>query len=35
MIFLTPRVIYDTNQINEATQELKDRMKKLQKIYRE
>ena len=35
VIFLTPRVIYDTNQIGEATQELKDRMKKLQKIYRE
>ncbi len=35
VIFLTPRVIYDTNQIGEATKELKDRMKKLQKIYRE
>jgi general secretion pathway protein D len=35
VIFLTPRVIYDTNQIGEATQELKDRMKKLQKVYRE
>jgi general secretion pathway protein D len=35
VIFLTPRVIYDTNQIMEATQELKDEMQKLKKIYRE
>ena len=35
VIFLTPRVIYDTNQITEASEELKGRMKKLQKIYRE
>jgi general secretion pathway protein D len=31
IIFLTPRVIYDTNQISDATQELKDRMKGLKK----
>jgi general secretion pathway protein D len=35
VIFLTPRVIYDTNQVTEATEELKDQMKKLKKIYRE
>jgi len=35
VIFLTPRVIYDTNQMTEATEELKDQMKKLKKIYRE
>jgi len=35
VIFLTPRVIYDTNQVTEASEELKSRMKKLQKIYKE
>ena len=35
VIFLTPRVIYDTNQMTEATEELKDQMKKLKKIYKE
>ena len=35
VIFLTPRVIYDTNQVVEATQELKDQMQKLKKIYKE
>ena len=35
VIFLTPRVIYDTNQVTEASDELKSRMKKLQKVYRE
>jgi general secretion pathway protein D len=35
VIFLTPRVIYDTNQIMEASEELKNQMKKLQKVYRE
>jgi len=35
VIFLTPRVIYDTNQVMEATQELKDQMQKLKKLYRE
>ncbi len=32
IIFLTPRVIYDTNQIMDATEELKSRFKRLQKI---
>lgn len=35
VIFLTPRVIYDTNQVQEATDELKGQMKKLKKLYRE
>jgi len=35
VIFLTPRVIYDTNQVREATEELKNQMKKLQKDFRE
>ena len=35
VIFLTPRVIYDTNQITEASEELKDQMKRLKKIYKE
>jgi general secretion pathway protein D len=35
VIFLTPRVIYDTNQVMEATQELKDQMKHLRKSYQE
>jgi len=34
IIFLTPRVIYDTNQISDASQELKDRMKDLRKLIR-
>ncbi len=32
IIFLTPRVIYDTNQVADATQELKDKVKGLRKI---
>jgi general secretion pathway protein D len=32
IIFLTPRVIYDTNQISDASQELKDRLKGLRKL---
>ncbi len=35
VIFLTPRVIYDTNQLTDASEELKSRMKQLQKIFRE
>ncbi|HZL57320.1 MAG TPA: secretin N-terminal domain-containing protein, partial [Bryobacteraceae bacterium] len=35
IIFLTPRVIYDTNQIADATQELKDKVKGLRKMIRE
>jgi general secretion pathway protein D len=31
IIFLTPRVIYDTNQISDASEELKQRMKGLRK----
>jgi general secretion pathway protein D len=32
VIFLTPRVIYDTNQIQDASDEIKGRLKKLNKI---
>jgi len=32
IIFLTPRVIYDTNQAVDATQELKEKMKDLKKL---
>jgi general secretion pathway protein D len=35
VIFLTPHVIYDTNQVQEATHELQNQMKKLKKMYRE
>ncbi|HVW83803.1 MAG TPA: secretin N-terminal domain-containing protein, partial [Bryobacteraceae bacterium] len=35
IIFLTPRVIYDTNQISDATQELKDKVKILKKLIRD
>jgi general secretion pathway protein D len=35
IIFLTPRVIYDTNQIRDATDEIKSNLKKLQKMYKE
>jgi general secretion pathway protein D len=35
IVFLTPRVIYDTNQISEASQELKDRMRNLRKMVRD
>jgi general secretion pathway protein D len=35
IVFLTPRVIYDTNQIVDASAELRDRLKRLQKIYKE
>ncbi len=35
IIFMTPRVIYDTNQMAEATEELKKGLRKLQKIVRE
>jgi len=34
IVFLTPRVIYDTNQVQDATQELKDKVKGLRKIIR-
>ncbi len=32
IIFLTPRVIYDTNQISDASQELKEKVKGLRKV---
>jgi general secretion pathway protein D len=35
IVFLTPRVIYDTNQVQDATQELKDKLKGLKKIIRD
>jgi general secretion pathway protein D len=35
VIFMTPRVIYDTNEIAEASEELKGRMRRLRKYYRE
>jgi general secretion pathway protein D len=35
IIFLTPRVIYDTNQVADATQELKDKVKGLRKLIRD
>ena len=35
IVFLTPRVIYDTNQIVDASAELRDRLKRIQKIYKE
>ena len=35
IIFLTPRVIYDTNQITDATEEMKSKMKGLSRIMKE
>jgi general secretion pathway protein D len=35
IIFLTPRVIYDTTQMADATQELKDKVKDLRKLMQE
>ncbi len=35
IIFLTPRVIYDTNQISDATEELRQKVKGLTKIMRD
>jgi general secretion pathway protein D len=35
IIFLTPRVIYDTNQIADASEEIKAKMRKLRKDIRE
>jgi general secretion pathway protein D len=35
IVFLTPRVIYDTNQLVDATDEIKTNMKKLQKTMEE
>ena len=35
IVFLTPHVIYDTNQIAEATEELKSRLKRVGKLLKE
>ncbi|MBM3748116.1 MAG: hypothetical protein FJW34_20210, partial [Acidobacteria bacterium] len=35
VVFMTPRVIYDTNQITEASDEIKSSFKRLQKYFRE
>jgi general secretion pathway protein D len=35
IVFLTPRVIYDTNQIQDATEEIKNNLKRLKKLYRD
>jgi general secretion pathway protein D len=35
IIFLTPRVIYDTNQISDATEELRQKVKTLTKLMRD
>jgi len=35
IVFLTPRVIYDTNQIADATDELKSKLKRLEKMIKE
>ena len=35
IIFMTPRVIYDMNEVNEASDELKSRLKRLRKIVTE
>ena len=35
IIFLTPRVIYDTNQITEATEEIKSNLKRVGKLIKD
>jgi general secretion pathway protein D len=35
IVFLTPHVIYDTNQIAEATEEVKARLKRIQRLVKE
>jgi general secretion pathway protein D len=35
IVFLTPRVIYDTNQIAEASDEVRSRLKGLQRLIKE
>ena len=35
VVFLTPRVIYDTNQISDATDEIRSNMKKLGKMMKD
>jgi general secretion pathway protein D len=35
LVFLTPRVIYDTNQVRDATEEMTSKLKRLQKLIKE
>jgi len=35
IVFMSPRVIYDTNEISEASEELKNRLRRLRKYIRE
>ena len=35
MVFLTPRVIYDTNQIADATDEIKNSLRGVKKLMKE
>ena len=35
IVFLTPRVIYDTNQMADASEELKEKLRKLRRLIRE
>ena len=35
IIFMTPRVIFDTNQVVEASDELRNKLRRLQKVIRE
>ena len=35
IVFMTARVIYDTNEISEASEELKSRLKKLTRYIKE
>ena len=35
VVFLTPRVIYDTNQMVEATDEIRSNMKRVQRLSKE
>src|SRR5581483_8177830 len=35
IVFLTPRVIYDSSQLSDASEELKSKLKRLRKILRE
>jgi len=35
VVFLTPRVIYDTNQISEATDEIKNGLKNVRKMLKD
>ena len=35
IIFITPRVIYDTNQIVEATDEIRSNMRRVQKLMKD